>query len=227
MFKLPTIITEETKIYKSNPEMCAPYLGRNYISYSDVNGWTEYHEDYIKKRFAGVRIPGGVYARFGNFVGEYVETGVIPETREVYGGIENLSKIDRKEGAEYEKFVILDMSEFVLVGYIDIFYEEDNKTIITDVKTGSKPDKYKSNYYIQLLLYAHALERSGIKVDKITVFFVKREGSHLRPPLSVSSHMEEFELEYNEKRVKEALDRVRTVANEISEYYKVYEKYLK
>ena len=76
-----------------------------------------------------------------------------------------------------------------------------------------------------LYLYSKALEDEGYTINASGVWFCRRTGSHIKPPLNLSNEQFYIPLEYNEKRVKYALDKVDRVVKEISEYYKVYQKY--
>src|SRR4051812_8051264 len=107
--KLPGIISENCWFYADNEELCKPHLGKSYISYSSVSSWAEYKDDFIKEKFAKIKLPDGVYAKLGNFVGHAVEHGEFPsENPRGFTGMENLDLIKlRPEGAEYEKMILI------------------------------------------------------------------------------------------------------------------------
>ena len=67
--ELPTILTEKCWFYKDNEELCKPHLGKFYISYSSVDGFLNYIEDFIKQKFVGIKLPDSIYASFGSYVG--------------------------------------------------------------------------------------------------------------------------------------------------------------
>lgn len=229
MISLPTILTKEVWFYEENKEKIEPHLGKPYISYSSVTAWQDYREDFIKQKFVGLTLPGSVYTELGSFVGGYVETGKVPDNKYGFGGIENLEKIPRPKGAKYERFVLLDFKDFVLIGFIDIMTEKEKEATVTDLKTGGgkKEDYYASKEYLQTVLYSAALEQEGYKIKDCNVYFVRRKGSHFRPPLVITDEQFYVDTPYNEKRKEYAINKVKKVVKEISEFYKVYKKYFK
>lgn len=226
--KLPSKITKDSWFYKDNEELCKPHLGKYYISYSSVESWIGYREDFIKQKFAGIKTPDGLYAQLGNYMGEAVETGTFGDNPSGFTGQENIDlKELRPEGAEYEKMIIIDMGEYVILGFIDVFHEYEKMVAhIRDLKTGgkNKEKKYSSEEYVQVVLYAYAIEQLGYKIGKTDVYFVRRTGSHVNPPLNISEEQFEIPLEYSKERVKFALDRVDKVVKEVSDVYKTYVK---
>lgn len=231
--ELPTILTKDCWFYEDNKELCDPHLGKPYISYSTVNSWEEYRDDFIKNKFAGIETPDNVYADLGSYIGSAVETGEWPEENpHGFIGQENFQDIldDRPSTAIYERMILLDMGEYVIIGFIDIFnmYKEGDESLaqVVDLKSGGKgkEDYYSSEEYIQVMLYAKALEKEGIKVGDTSILFVRREGSHVKPPLKISDERFVIQLEYTEDRVKYALDKVDRVVKEISSCFKTYNK---
>lgn len=227
--ELPSIITEDCWFYKDNEELCKPHLGKPYISNSSIDSWENYQEDFIKQKFIGIKLPDGVYAKLGTYVGEAIENGEFGENNYDFTGQENLDlKSLRPKNAEYEKMILIDMGEYVIIGFIDIFHEyEDNTVLVRDIKTGGKKkeDKYSSKDYIQVILYAHSLEQSGYTIGKTDVYFIRRTGSHINPPLNISEEQFTIPLEYSGKRVSYALKKVDKIVNEISNLYKTYTKF--
>lgn len=225
---LPSVISEDNWFYKDNEELCKPHLGKPYISYSSITAWEEYREDFIKQKFAGIKLKGGVYAELGSYLGEAVENGVFDEKNpHGFTGQENFELIERPETAEYERMIIIDMGEYVVLGFIDILHEYAPKTVhVRDLKSGGKKkeDYYSTKEYIQVILYALALEKEGYKIGKTDVWFVRRTGSHVNPPLHISEEQFNIPLTYNEERKDYALKKVDRVVREISEHYKTYLK---
>lgn len=228
---LPTILTENTHFYKGNEKKLKKFLGKPYISYSSVSSYIDYQEDFIKQKFAKIKLPDGLYAALGTFVGQAIETGSFNvENPNGFSGLENLDlKKLRPKGAEYEKLITIDMGDYFIVGFIDIF-TFDKKTgvaMVSDCKSGgsSKEDSYKSKEYIQTTLYAKAIQDeygTKCKEVKTKILFIRREGSHINPPLHISKEQFEIPLEYNEERVKYALDKVDNAVKGISKLYEVY-----
>lgn len=224
---LPSRITEDSWFYKEHEELCKPHLGKYYISYSSVTAWDEYREDFIKEKFAKIQLPDKLYANMGKYLGEAVETGKFGENPYGFTGQENFKLIERPKKAVYEKMILIDMGEYIFLGFIDIFVELKDKSVwVRDLKSGGKGKEkyYASKEYVQVILYAHALELEGYKIGKTDVWFVRRTGSHIKPPLNISDEQFEIPLEYNEERVKFALEKVERNARELSDCYQTYLK---
>jgi len=227
--KLPSKITKDSWFYEENEEICKPHLGKFYISYSTVSSWSKYREDLIKQKFVGIKIDAGVYADFGSYVGEAIENNKFDEDNpQGFTGQENIGLVQRPAGAEYEKMILIDMGEYVIVGFIDVYSESEKGSIVCDIKTGGarKEKEYQKEDYIQVILYAHAIEQLGKKIVDTYVWFIRRTGSHIKPPLHISEEQFKIPLEYTPERVSYALGMVDDVVKEISTQYKVYLKYL-
>lgn len=234
MINLTSKLTEDTWFYKEKryQEQLKPFLGKPYISYSTMESWEEYTEDFIKEKLVGLPQPFGIYKEFGSYLGTAYENGVFPKDNQ-YGfiGQENLelSKY-RNDSAEYEKLIIIDRGEFIIVGFIDKFERlEDNSVWVNDLKSGGakKEDKYASDNYTQVPLYAHALEVIGEKIGRTDVLFVRRENSHVKPPLKISTEQFYIPVNYTKEKVDKALKKVDRVVKEISELKTTYDKFFK
>lgn len=222
---LPSILTEETHFYKKYENELKHLLGKQYISYSTINSWFDYRGDFIKQKLLGIRLPSGVYADLGNYLGEAVENGFFSEENpHGFIGKENVDLNQyRKSNAEYEKLIVIDRGEYFMVGFIDIYYEENGKKYLQDNKSGgaNKEKDYSSDEYLQTVFYNYAL--GG---DCITgVNFFRREGSHVRPPLKLSKEQFYIPVAYNETRVKKALKKMDLAVKEITEIKNVYDRY--
>lgn len=229
---LPSTLTEETWFYKNEryQEQLKPFLDKPYISYSTMESWCEYTEDFIKEKLVKLPQPFGIYKEFGSYLGKAYEDGVFPSDNP-YGfiGQENLdlSKY-RSDNAEYEKLIIIDRVDYIIIGFIDKFERaEDNSIWVNDLKSGGskKEDKYASEDYTQVPLYAHALEEKGEKIGRTDVLFVRRENSHVKPPLKISKEQFYIPINYNDKVVKRALLKVDKAVKEITEIKNVYDRY--
>lgn len=226
---LPGVLSKSNWFYKANKKMIDPHLGKPYVSYSTVSSWEEYREDFIKEKLAGIKLPDTAYTAMGSWLGSAVETGFFPEENP-YGflGQENFGLIPRPKKAKYERMILIDRGQYVIIGFIDIFEEVSKGLVnVTDLKTGGKKkeDSYKKPEYIQVVLYAKALEIEGYKINDTGIWFVRREGSHVNPPMSISSEQFYIPLEYSPERVEYALNKVDRVVEEISEIYQIFQKY--
>ena len=225
--ELPSILSKDNWFYVGNEKLIDPHLDKYYISYSTVSSWEDYRSDFIKQKLAGIKLPDSIYGSFGTWVGTSVEHGEVQPNNYGFTGDENINLIERTENDKYERMILIDMGEYCIIGFIDIMRESSPMVAeVLDIKTGGskKEEEYKKESYIQTTLYSKALEDEGYKIDKSGVWFCRRTGSHIKPPLNLSSEQFYIPLEYNEKRVKYALDKVDRVVKEISEYYKVYKK---
>ena len=231
MVNLTAKIEESSWFYKDNEELCKPHLNKYYISYSTVQSWFEYKADFIKEKLAKVPQKHGVYKSLGSYVGEAIENGFYSDNNpDGFIGQENLdlNKV-RPPNGEYEKMIIIDRGDYIILGFIDIYSETNNNATVFDVKSGGKDKEkyYESDDYIQVILYAHAMELLGKTIKKAGVYFIRREGSHVKPPLKIGKEQFVIPLEYNEKRVKFALDKVDKAVKEITEFKNVFDKYFK
>ena len=226
--ELPSILSKTCWFYKGNEELINPHLNKFYISYSTVSSWEDYRSDFIKQKLAGIKLPDSIYGAFGTWVGTSVEHGEVQPNNYGFTGEENINLIKRTENDKYERMILIDRGEYCIIGFIDIMREIAPMVAqVADIKTGGakKEEEYKKESYIQTTLYSNALEREGYKIDASGVWFCRRTGSHIKPPLNLSTEQFYIPLEYSVKRVKYALDKVDRVVKEISEYYKVYQKY--
>lgn len=225
--ELPSKLDKNCWFYQGNEKLIDPHLGKYYISYSTVSSWEDYRSDFIKQKLVGIKLPDSIYGSFGTWVGTSVEHGEVQPNNYGFTGEENINLIQRTENDKYERMILIDMGEYVIIGFIDIMREvEPMVAEVEDIKTGGakKEEEYKKESYIQTTLYSKALEDEGYTIKKSGVWFCRRTGSHIKPPLNLSTEQFYIPLEYNEKRVKYALDKVDRVVKEISEFWKIYQK---
>jgi len=114
-----------------------------------------------------------------------------------------------------------------IIGFIDIYSEDTEGCTVFDVKSGGKEKEnyYKSLDYIQVILYAHAMELNNKKIKKTGVYFIRREGSHVNPPLKIGKEQFTIPLDYNKDRVNFSLDKVKKAVEEISEFKNIFDKF--
>lgn len=224
--KLPSVLTEDTWFYKDRPEdrhKLKHLLGSPYISYSSCDSYYNYLNDFIKQKFCKIKLPEGIYGVFGSYCGQATETGEFPEDNpHGFEGQENLDLASlRPEGALFEKMIVIERKGYFIIGFIDIWTKSDKGVKIRDQKTGGKlkEKKYSDPEYIQTVLYAYAEELLGETVDETDVYFIRREGSHVNPPLKISKEQFEIPLPYNKERVEYALNKVDEAVKGISDLY--------
>lgn len=198
--------------------------GRYAFSYSQYKKWKDTPKDYIRQYFFKEPFLGNAYTEFGNKVGRALENNDFSEFSEPEQEV--LKQVTRL--SQFEKRIELDFNEFYLLGFIDSCDEGPVSQII-DYKTGGpgKESEYDPDGYDQLLLYAAAIyqEQEGKAPKKAWVEFMLREGNPFQgeelklgsaPPVVIQQPL-------SKKRMSEAMDRVRWVAEEVSKTYAVFE----
>ena len=224
MVNLFSKIEKDSWFYEGNEKLCGPHLGKFYMSYSTSEGFQKYIEDFIKYKILKLDQPKKIYAEFGTYCGEALEHGKFPdENPNGFEGQENFDFSRRVEGNEYEKMIIIDRGEYCILGFIDIYKEGS----LGDQKTGGKDkDKdYLKEDYTQTVLYAHGVELQGEEIKETYIDFIRREGSHVNPPLKIGKEQFRMQLDYNEMRLKYALNRIDVSVSKISRLKTTYEKY--
>ena len=226
---LPNVITEDSHFYKEYEDQLKPYLGKMYISYSTVNSFLgDFKSDCIKSKIIGVRNEGSVYTELGGYVGTAIETGEFPKENPHGFTIDPSFSLEslRTPGAEYERLIVIDRGDYVVIGFIDKWVQEEDGVVLDDFKTGSatKIKEYESPDYVQLVLYGYAEELRGNKVKSINVTFIERDGSHIKPPLNITNKIKRFPLEYSKERITFALAKLDKAVEGISSLYTTYQK---
>lgn len=205
--------------------------GFHYLSYSQATKWGEKQRDYIRQYFFGERDENPQLQKYGDFghkVGEAYENN-------------DFSKWSKKEAAflkkqpyydEFEKEIKLRMDGYYILGYIDSntkLSAEGYYKKILDYKTGiiSKvTSKYESDDYKQLDLYAAALRQEvGRLPDEAIVVIIGRDGNAFQgEELTLSMESEIVVRDISDEKCDSVLEHFDKIANDISDYYKVYEK---
>src|SRR5690606_30378645 len=215
------------------------HKGKPKTSYSMCNSYEEeeYRDDVYIQYFLGIRLPSGEFAEFGSSVGEYIENKAVGDLKVGHLSDEDISILDKiidyPDNAIYEDEIVIDFGEFVLEGYADrIVYDNDNVVHVLDYKTlniDKKSEYYASDEYLQTVLYAYQKEKQGFKIGKVEVFGIGRKGSSLDGTgnfkMRLSGEYKVIPTPYNKKRVKLALDKIRTTTEKISKDYGIYRKY--
>lgn len=202
--------------------------GKPYLSYGQIDLWLRSKREYIRRYFFGEKFHGNSFTIFGNLVGESLEhndyTSFTVEEQEF------LSHIIRYD--EFERRIVWDLGEFEVVGYVDTNTAPGNNGVerVIDYKTGEidkQRDYYASDDYLQLVIYAGALyQEFGVPPKSCVIALIGREGNPWKrnDPLRLTLEVEYIEKNITRTRIKEVEDLIRKVAEEISQYYKIYLK---
>lgn len=202
--------------------------GKYYLSYSQINTWKKSKREYIRQYFFGEKFLGNDYTDFGGKIGEALEYNDFSNFTEKEQ--ELLKTIPRYD--QFEREIKLQMDGFYIKGYIDTNTSEntDKKELvkkIADYKTGDcdkKEAEYASDDYIQLDIYAAAIQQeTGVLPEEVYVHLIDRKGNAFSgEKLVLGDKLITITKEVNDQRIKEVKDFVQEVAEEISEYYKLF-----
>lgn len=226
------------KTYENELGNYPQHKGKQKISYSQLNSFKDYKEQYIQGYFLGNSSESGMFAFFGTLVGTYYENGEKNE---------NLSESDMKtvdsllkyKSSKYESEIVIDLEPFglkdcVLQGFSDHEYDNNEQRFIEDLKTGaskSMQEKYGDmKKYYQTRMYAYQRENEGFKIGGCQVNHLDRKGNNLvigdKNCLRLTGQIDYIETPYKREDVEDYLNNsVVPVCKDIAEYYKVYNKY--
>jgi hypothetical protein len=212
------------------------YNGMEKLSYSQIGSFSDplYKNDYIRQYMMGIRSEGSIWTEFGSAVGEWLEThGKVSSPLLLDDTIEALKQVPRPAKADYEYpiavVVSTDEGDVVLEGYIDeLEYTGPNKVIIRDFKTGNiekKAEYYASEDYQQTTLYAYHMETEGFEIEGSCVTLLSRKGNgYAKHPVRLENKILDIPTPYSKERAEQFFVKVRKVAKEISDMYKVFLK---
>lgn len=194
----------------------------NYLSYSQYDKWKKSKKDYIKSYFFGERFEGNAYTDLGSLVGEALENNNFSEFS--ISEKKTLKKVTRLD--EFEREIKLVYKDFSVIGYIDT--NDKELSCLIDYKTGAldKEAVYKANTYEQLVIYAAAIEQETGKLPKTAhVELIERLGNPYKgDKLTVGKSVIKIPQNISKRRVNAVKKKLETVAKEISNYYKVFNK---
>ncbi len=214
--------------------------GKPKLSYSQYTSYKDplYQDDYYVQYFSEIELPSGEFAFFGGCCGEFIEdvgNKAIPARVGCLSEDDTkvLMELDYPDNCVYEDEIIIDLGEFCLEGYTDrTWYKENNEIEIRDYKTlnlDKKKDFYASDDYGQTALYSHQKEKEGYVVTKSEVCGLGRKGSSLSGTgnfkMRLSGQVEIIPTPYTEERGKKIIADITEVVHQISDEYKIYQKY--
>lgn len=229
---------ELPKRYENELGNYPQHKGKYKVSYSQLNSFKEYKEQYIRGYFLGIPSESGIFAFFGSLVGEYFEKGAKNENLSEFD-MQTIDELLKHPSSQFEAEVVIDLEPFglkdcVLQGFSDHEYNKENLHFIEDLKTGAEKDKEKKygdlEKYFQTRLYAYQRELEGHKIGGCRVNHLDRKGNNLiqgdKNVLRLTGRIDYIDTPYKKEDVEKWLKQtVVPVCIEIAEYYKVYNKF--
>lgn len=217
------------KLYEDPHGNYSEHKGKPKLSYSAYTSWKEhgYRGEFFATYFLGKRSEGNIFTSYGSCCGKYFEEQVNTGLTEFDTSV--IDKIERPPHARYEVEVVVDRGWYVIQGYLDREYTVDEGLVIEDLKTGSissKKEFYSSNTYNQTTLYSYQRENEGHKIHSSGVILLDRKGNGSeKHALRLTGGIEYIPTPYSRERAEAFLEDFDKVAEEIKNYYAVYQKY--
>lgn len=204
--------------------------GTPYLSYSQYNTWKRSKRVYIRQHFFKEKDASKhlePYGDFGKMIGEALETGNFKsfkgKDKKLMQSIPRYDKFERK--------VVLQLDGFISFGFIDTNTVPEHGYVkcIADYKTGDiekREPEYASDDYIQLELYAAALEQEFGKLpDYGTVYLIERKGNPFNDEeLILGDRYVTIHKDLSPERVKTVIDDFQAVAEDIAAHYDMFLK---
>lgn len=204
--------------------------GIPYVSYSQHNTWKRSKRVYIRQNFfkeKDVSKHLKPYGDFGKKIGGALETGDFKDFKgKARKFMESIPRYD-----EFERKVVLKLNGFISFGFIDTNTLPEDGYIkhIADYKTGEiekREPEYASDDYIQLELYAAALEQEfGRLPDTGKVLLIERHGSPFKDEeLILGDKCVTIDKDLSPERIKEVKDDFQSVGEDIAAHYEMFLK---
>lgn len=232
---------ELPKKYQATLPKYEKYNGWNKVSYSQLGSIKEYKAGYLQDYIIGLKSEdSGIFASYGSAVGTHYENGELNHLLSD-SDIEIVNKIRKHATSTFESEIVIDLEPFglektCLQGFSDHEFIADAKKYIEDLKTGNSTNmhtKYGDMLkYYQTRIYAYQRENEGEVIGGCKVLHLGRKGNNTikgdKNCLRLSGDIDEIETPYVREDVEKYLkDIVVPSCIEISEYFKVHNKYFK
>lgn len=218
------------KVYENEGGKYPQHVGKPKLSYSAYNSFNEeaYKGEFFANYFLGKRGEGNIFTEYGGKCGKLFETNTDSSDLSEFD-ISVIQGINRPENAKYEVEIVVDRGSYVIQGFIDREFLNDNGLVIDDLKTGAIKTKkafYGGEEYQQTTLYSYQRELEGEKIDYSGVILLDRKGNgQEKYPLRLTGEVELIPTPYSKKRAEDFLKSFDKTAKKIEEYHKVYKKY--
>lgn len=217
------------KVYHSEDGKYAKFNGMPKLSYSAYNSFLEegYRGEMFANYFLGLSRSGNIFTDYGSMCGTYFENKTNTGLTDFDCSV--IDKIERPENARYETEIVVDRGWYVIQGFLDREYITDEGTVVEDLKTGaisSKASFYGSDDYQQTTLYSHQRALEGHVIAASRVILLDRKGNgQEKYPLRLTGEVKMIPTPYSKERAEKFLTKFDTVAEEIAEYWKIYQKF--
>lgn len=213
----------------------------NKISYSQYTSFKDYKEGYIQDYIMKVSDnQSGMFGEFGSCCGDFLnidDNGEYPLLSDNDINILNTLKNTHPEGSIFEYEVLIDLEPFglektCLQGFTDRQYPNGDKLNVNDYKTltiKTKKAFYESEDYTQLYTYGYGLEELGNEIGDMYVVGLGRSGNNKikgdKNVLRLSGEIITIPRPYCRDTAMKAVQKIADTCIEISEYFKVYNKF--
>lgn len=240
---LPKTYTHKTWVKGGSIPEHEQYIGKPQLSWSQVEKWRNTAKesfakvdgkvDYILSYFLGIDNSSIQLKLYGDF-GSEVEDCVCKGDCGNFDSAEIKTLKEISPLGNFQKEIVIDFGDFVLLGYIDDCSPIKNNKIklVRDYKAKSENSKkdLHSPKKLQLPLYIGALERKGIKVGGAEYCIIERmetlglyKGGD-RSNLKVAGRVWYEPFIYTQETIDTAFKIVEETAVDISRYYSIYQK---
>jgi hypothetical protein len=219
------------------------FNGWNKISYSQNGSFKDYREQYIQNYILDIKSASGIFASYGSDCGDYLnpyddrESYPLLSTEDVE--ILDTLKNNHPAGADFEYEIVINLEPFGLEktcvqAFTDRQYFAEDKLNVNDYKTltvKTKKAYYESDDYKQLSIYGYGLEELGFTIGEMYVVGLGRLGNTTekgnKNVLRLSGEIIRVEKPYDREKAVLAIKEIAENCIEISEYFRVYNKYFK
>lgn len=236
--KLPKTYTEVHWERGGKIKAHKKHIGKPMISWSQVETWnskTGFNTkklgkyEYILKYFFGETFPDMGWGEFGNQVEDYI---CEKKGADNFTGAEKKVLDTIKPLGVFQREIVVDFNDFVLLGYIDDMTKPVKNVvkILRDYKTkseSSKKDLHKEDK-LQIPLYVGGLRQEDLEVERAEYTIIERKGGREcmmgggRSSLTVGDKVWTEEFNFTQDMIDEAFEKVKITAQEIAEHYEVF-----
>lgn len=215
--------------------------GNSYLSYSQIATWKKSKREYMRQYFFGESFQGNEYTDFGSMVGEALEKNDFKKfTEQETNLLETIPRYD-----EFEREIKWELDGLFIKGFLDTntndlaggMGEKSPKAKIdkiADYKTAEidkKKKDYESEDYIQLEIYAAAIEQfTGELPKQASVFLIQRDGKSKEyggKGLTLGDKFITINKPITPERIEQVKQEIQEIAEDIARHYELFLKFNK